>query len=147
MWTLRVRLVCTTERSLRTAHSCGATLHHNGVPVGDGRQLGVHDGDRLTDGREGRQRRGLRQPPLVRRRQAVRQRLRAQVEQQVRLRLQSCCNTLEVASGYPVAVAPPSADNICHQYPISWPSALYVVLNCDDASQPSAELAAAAFSL
>ncbi len=47
----------------------------------------MHDGDRLADGGKGGQRGGLRQPALVRRRQAVHQRLRAKVQQQVRLRL------------------------------------------------------------
>ena len=56
-------------------------------PVRDGRELGVHDGDRLANGGEGGQGGRLRQPPLVRRRQPIHQRLRAQVQQQVRLRL------------------------------------------------------------
>ena len=56
-------------------------------PVRDGRQLGVHDGDRLADGGEGGQCGGLGQPALVQRGQPVHQRLRAQVQQQVRLRL------------------------------------------------------------
>ena len=88
------------------APECMATPDHKSVPVGNGRQLGVHDGDRLADGGEGGHRGGLRQPPLVRRGQAVGQRLRAQVQQQESLGLQSklACRQSLLALTSPVSV-------------------------------------------